>query len=559
MALSIRNQLPAIAAACLMTACASGPVAHTVLRADGSRAAAGTLVDGLQEGAWTHWHPNGRESARGNYAKDVRVGTWTHWHENGGLRMRGSYAGERQAGPWEFWHPGGALQCRGTFVDGREHGPWLYVHENGNPSQHGIHVHGRRMLQWEQFDATNRLQSRGSWYEDQPVGTWSQWSQEGIEQQVQYPVPQGLEHVVERWEDGTVRREGFTKDGLPHGPWVTRHRNGAPRAFVLFAQAQPAGELATWREDGTELARGTVSGTSLTGTWRVRQADGTDVEVDAALEPRVPWDRTWSEGSIASAQPPLAVAVRWIDELASPRIAQPIAVAPVVSAAEAQPEPQPREEAPTDPGAWTVREMEELELFRRYYRDGRLPRRSGAADRYGGSSGGAALGGGDDTLAETIVGKQLPVTVFPGADGTRLDLATFRGKRVLLVVLRGFTSQVCVYCFAQTAELAPFAKQWRELDCEVVVMFPGTRSRMEAFRQACSSEFGDATPPWHVIYDPDLELARALGLQGSLARPASFVLDREGIVRHAYVAESIENTADRPPATRLLEWVESVR
>lgn len=517
------------------------------------------LVDGLQEGEWTYFHPNGRESARGSYAKDVRTGTWTHWHDNGSLRMRGSYARERQVGPWEFFHPNGALQCRGTFVDGREHGPWLHVHDGGTVSQRGVYVHGRRMLQWEQFDPGNRLRSRGSWYEDQPVGAWSQWTPEGIEQQLQYPMPQGLEHVLEHWDDGTVRREGFVRDGVPHGPWITRHRNGAPRAFVVFAQGQLQGELATWREDGTELAQGAVSGAGLTGTWRVRQADGAGAEVDAALEPRTPWDRTWSEAAVAAAEPPLTVAGRWLAELASPRIVQPVAVAPVAQAAEARPEPQPREEAPTDPGAWTVREREELDVFRRYYRYGRLPRRSGAADRYGGSTGAAGLGVGDDSVAGGIVGKPLPTTTFPAADGTRLDLTSLRGKRVLLVVLRGFTSQVCVYCFAQTAELAPLAKRWRELDCEVVVLFPGSRSRMQAFQQACASEFGDASPPWRMVYDPDLELAQALGLQGNLARPASFVLDREGIVRHAYVAESVENTADRPPATKLLEWVESVR
>lgn len=559
MGTSIRNHLPAIAAACILAACASAPVAHTELRADGSREAAGTLVDGLQEGEWTYWHPNGRESARGSYTKDVRSGTWTHWHENGALRMRGSYAGERQVGPWEFFHPNGALQCRGAFEAGREHGPWVHGHENGAVAQRGLYAHGKRMLQWEQFDASGRLVTRGSWYEDQPVGSWSQWSPRGAEQQLQYPVPPGMEHVVERWDDGTVKREGFLKDGVPHGPWLTRHHNGTPRAFVSFAQGVPAGELTTWREDGTELAQGTVAGASLTGRWRVRQADGAETGVDAALEPRAPWDRTWSEGSVAAAQTPLAVAGRWLDELASPRIATPVAPAVAARTVELDAAPQPREEAPTDPGAWTVSEREELDVLRRYYRDGRLPRRSGAADRYGGSAGAATLGSGDDALEGGIVGKALPVTSFPAADGTRLDLASLRGKRVLFVVLRGFTSQVCVYCFAQTAELAPLAKRWRELDCEVVVMFPGSRSRMQAFQQACASEFGDTAPPWRMVYDPDLELAQALGLQGNLARPASFVLDREGIVRHAYVAESAENAADRPSAAKLLEWVEAVR
>lgn len=555
---SIRNLLLAITAGLAASGCASGPRQHTEVRADGSKVGTGTLVDGMQEGEWTFWHPDGSVSARGSYTRDVRDGSWTHWHPSGALRMRGAYAGERQAGLWEFWHANGALQCRGEFVDGREHGPWVHGHDNGGVAQRGLYVRGQRMLRWEQFDAAGRPVSRGSWLDDQPVGVWSQWDANGTETKLQYPLPAGTEHTTESWDDGALRREGFVRDGAAHGPWLSLHRNGTPRAFAMFERGEPKGELLVWRADGTVLARGQVEGTRCVGTWQVHQA-GALVPVDATHEPRAPWDRTWSEAEVADRETPLAVAARWLDELASPREVVPVRIAPQAPVAASVAEPQPREEAPTDPGEWTAREREELEVFRRYYRDGKLPRRSGAADRYSSGTGATTLGKGDGSLADRIVGAPLPVTAFPAADGTRLDLASLRGKRVLFVVLRGFTSQVCVYCFAQTAELAPLAKRWRELDCEVVVMFPGTRSRMAAFQSACASEFDDAAPPYRLVYDPDLQLAKALGLQGNLARPASFVLDREGTVRHAYVAESVENTADRPSAARLAEWVDSTR
>jgi len=147
------------------------------------------------------------------------------------------------------------------------------------------------------------------------------------------------------------------------------------------------------------------------------------------------------------------------------------------------------------------------------------------------------------------------VTQFPTADGRQLDLVSFRGKRVLFVVLRGFTTQVCVYCFAQTAELEPQAKTWAELECEVVVMYPGSKGKLAAFVTAFAAEFGGKPPPYHMVYDPDLTLAKALGLQGNLARPASFVLDRQGIVKHAYVAENETNIVDRPSAAELQQLV----
>ena len=71
-------------------------------------------------------------------------------------------------------------------------------------------------------------------------------------------------------------------------------------------------------------------------------------------------------------------------------------------------------------------------------------------------------------------------------------------------------------------------------------------------------EFGAAGPPYRMVYDPDLDLAKDLRIEGNLARPSSLILDREGIVRHAYIAESVDNVADRPPAKRLVELVEGM-
>ena len=97
--------------------------------------------------------------------------------------------------------------------------------------------------------------------------------------------------------------------------------------------------------------------------------------------------------------------------------------------------------------------------------------------------------------------------------------------------------------------------QFAAADCEVVVLYPGSGSHLAAFQEACREEFGDTPPPYHMVHDPELSLARALGLEADLVRPASFVLDRTGVVRHAYIAESCENIADRPCAEDLLRWV----
>ncbi|MEZ6017090.1 MAG: redoxin domain-containing protein [Planctomycetota bacterium] len=555
----LRGRVIAATLAGLAAACAgpSGPAG--AVEAQG----AGGLQDGLQTGLWTYSYPNGQREAQGGYLRDERAGLWTHWYEDGALRMRGEYQGERQVGLWEFWHPNGRLSCRGEYVDGREEGEWTFWFPSGALQQRGCFERGRRALEWVEYDAEGALVARGSYVDDRPIGAWTCAAPDGTLEERSYPLPPGLQYVREVWPGGAVRREGCTRDGRPSGLWLTRHANGAPRARVTFAAGRPSGELALWRADGEPLARGPLAQAAadgpmlVAGDWLVRGEAGLAPRAVRA-EPRAPWDRRWSDATIVDTAPPLAVAVRWLAELEAPLEVQPTPAAPVsVAAPESvtEPAPTPRLEAPTDPGHWTVREARELELLRRYYRDGWLPRRHTTGARYGVAAGAPRLGAGDDALADGLIGQRLPTTSFPTATGGTLDLQDLRGKRVLLVVLRGFTSQVCVYCFAQTTELAPLVPRFRALDCEVVVLFPGARSRMEAFVEACREEFGEAAAPYRMVYDPELDLARALGLEGNLARPAAFVLDAEGVVRHAYIAEDEQNVADRPPASDLLRWV----
>ncbi|MCB9887645.1 MAG: redoxin family protein [Planctomycetes bacterium] len=548
---------PALALLGIVSGCAGGPTAGEARHANGALAQQGRLEGGMQEGPWTFWYPDGTVEARGEYHRDERVGTWTHYHPDGSLRMRGEYRGERQQGPWQFWYPGGGPQCRGEYLDGREHGEWTFWSRDGHVQQRGCFLAGKRCLQWSEFGADGAVAARGSYLGDVPVGRWTRGAGDAA-QQLDYPLPDGVSHVLELWPDGGVRREGFVRQGAPTGLWVTRHESGALRAAVVFAAGDPTGELVACAAAGEVLARGPLTAGRPAGTWSVRAPDGIQ-PLTVMPAPRSPWDRIWSDARIVEQEPPMTVAERWLDELRAPREVQPQPVAAPSAPPPPITAPPARLEAPTDPGHWTVRERAELALFRRYYRDGWLPRQSQAGSRYGGGLDRQRLGEGDADLAAGLIGKPLPKSTFPTGDGGTLDLQTLRGKRVLFVMLRGFTSQVCVYCFAQTAELAPLAARWRELDCEVVVMFPGSKSRMQAFAAACASEFGDNAPPYHLVYDPDLALATALGLQGNLARPASIVLDRDGIVRRAYVAENVENVADRPAASELLRWVEATR
>jgi peroxiredoxin len=123
-----------------------------------------------------------------------------------------------------------------------------------------------------------------------------------------------------------------------------------------------------------------------------------------------------------------------------------------------------------------------------------------------------------------------------------------------VVVLRGFSGQVCLYCAAQTAALCNRIADIRKAGAEVVVVYPGPAEAVPTFIQAVGN-LRKEPPPIPVALDVGLLLVRSLDIEDSLARPTSLVLDRSGKVRYAYVGKTI---ADRPSVDDLLHEVAKV-
>jgi len=165
---------------------------------------------------------------------------------------------------------------------------------------------------------------------------------------------------------------------------------------------------------------------------------------------------------------------------------------------------------------------------------------------------------GDEARAHRWLGRPFPITQFRVADGRTLDLASFQGRKVLIVVLRGFASGVCVYCDAQTKALSADDARGALLDLgvETLLVYPGPESGWEAFLAAWRRGGRSAQPPYPCLFDKDLELVNALGIPERLALPTSLILDEEGIVRFVYVGR---NAADRPSARRLVEAIRELR
>lgn len=146
-------------------------------------------------------------------------------------------------------------------------------------------------------------------------------------------------------------------------------------------------------------------------------------------------------------------------------------------------------------------------------------------------------------------GRSLALARFIDSDGKVVDLNAYKShKQVLLVVMKGFYSQgICVYCSRQAAQLKDKTEAIRALGTEVFVVYPGREEHIPAFVRSIKELEKSQDPrfalPFKVLLDLNQDVVRTLHIDGDLAHPTTFILDRDGVVRYQYTGRTL---SDRP-------------
>ncbi len=169
----------------------------------------------------------------------------------------------------------------------------------------------------------------------------------------------------------------------------------------------------------------------------------------------------------------------------------------------------------------------------------------------------------DDGIQFAEVAESQPITIedfsdlqFTDKDGNSVQLADIMTRDYLvLVVTRGWFGGVCFYCASQTSRWARRFDELDPYDAQLVVIFPtetdqDTDKLSELSKRIKGGEIPNENIPYPVLLDINLVGVDQLGIRAELAKPATYIIDREGRVRFAYVGESI---ADRPTVDSVLK------
>jgi peroxiredoxin len=152
-------------------------------------------------------------------------------------------------------------------------------------------------------------------------------------------------------------------------------------------------------------------------------------------------------------------------------------------------------------------------------------------------------------------------TMFLDSRGNSVELKRYLGKSVVLVVVRGLPESpggvFCPYCLAQANSLSKNYSEFTGRNAEVLLVVPGSQGVTTAFLQQVQGG-GSATVelPFPLCLDENAIAANQMGIRGDLAKPSTFILDREGKIVYAYVGKS---TSDRPSVKAVLAELDRLR
>jgi antitoxin component YwqK of YwqJK toxin-antitoxin module len=95
----------------------------------------GEYKNGTREGPWANYYDDGQLSYKGAFKKGTREGLWVGYWSNGRVEFKGTFKNGQREGPWVRYSIIGQLWLRGAFENGKHEGPWLWYNEDGTTDE----------------------------------------------------------------------------------------------------------------------------------------------------------------------------------------------------------------------------------------------------------------------------------------------------------------------------------------------------------------------------------------------------------------------------------------
>jgi len=89
------------------------------------------VKDGLKDGDFILYFPNGNIEMKGKIVDGENEGEWNYYYPNRLLESQGKFKDDLVDGKWVWYFPDGNLKEEGKYVEGKREGEWLSYNDGG--------------------------------------------------------------------------------------------------------------------------------------------------------------------------------------------------------------------------------------------------------------------------------------------------------------------------------------------------------------------------------------------------------------------------------------------
>ena len=125
------------------------------------------IVDGLKNGLYRKWYPNGKSFLSGKFFNDDTTGKWTYWYENEQKEKEGIYKDNKEDGLWTSWYENGHKKSEINYIKGSREGLMTEYHDNGEKKSEITNNNDKRLDNWSYWDKIDGKKYSGKVFEEE--------------------------------------------------------------------------------------------------------------------------------------------------------------------------------------------------------------------------------------------------------------------------------------------------------------------------------------------------------------------------------------------------------
>ncbi|NOZ75809.1 MAG: toxin-antitoxin system YwqK family antitoxin [FCB group bacterium] len=267
-------------------------VARITYYTSGARESETELANGIAQGKYISWYPNGQLHITGNFLQGKRDGKWKvrtrqgtldslieyrlgeldgrviTYYSNGKKKRLIYFSNDVPNGSLIEWNTANKKTLTGEYLLGQRTGTWTWKSDGVHKDSVRSWLQGRPHGIWEDFYHDGTPSFKRFYQDSLLTGAFQRWYPDGSSA-VKGSMNGNLRDGVWTWKNTKGKPDSVReyRNGLPNGKWIDYNTDGKPQWVRTYTDSLPDGTWKRWYPDGTKAMVGQFDRGRRTGTW----------------------------------------------------------------------------------------------------------------------------------------------------------------------------------------------------------------------------------------------------------------------------------------------------